>query len=74
MKLGKYEKEIIRNAFKKGKAHRIEFYSDGSGVNIEYTHPTANHGLPCRIARSLNMQDAIEVLAGFRLKQDYIRY
>lgn len=71
--MDKYEFQIIRNAFKDGKVYRVEFYSDGSGVTIEYVHPTANHGLPCRIAQSLNIQEAIQCLAGFRLKQHEIK-
>ena len=71
--MDKYEMEAIRNAFKIGKVSKVEFYSDGSGVYIEYIHQTANHGLPCRMAQSLNIQEAIPVLAGFRLKQHEIR-
>ena len=65
--------DIIRNAFSEGKVYSVEFYADGSGVNIEYQHPTANHGLPCRIALFLKMQDAVQILAGFRLKQHELR-
>lgn len=71
-KLGKYEIEAIRNAFIDGRVHKVNFYSDGSGVSIEYTHPTANHGLPCQIDQSLSIQDAIQCLVGFRLKQHEI--
>lgn len=70
--MNKYVKDIIRNAFSEGKVYSVEFYADGSGVNVEYEHPTANHGLPCRIDQSLSMQDAIQILAGYRLKQHKI--
>lgn len=71
-KLGQYEFEAIRNAFKEKNVIRVDFYPDGSGVDIEYIHPTAAHGLPCRIVQSLYIQDAIQCLAGFRLKQHEI--
>ena len=46
-------------ALDNGKAHSVEFYSDGSGVCITYWSPTINHGTPGTIARSFPMNEAL---------------
>ena len=55
-------------ALDNGKAHSVEFYSDGSGVCITYWSPTINHGTPGTIELSLQRNEALLVLAGHRLQ------
>lgn len=61
--------EKIRQAFENGTVTEVDFYSDGSCVEFNYTHPTGDHGLPCRMASTLKPADALEALKGFRLKE-----
>lgn len=51
-----------------GRGRSIEFYSDGSGVEITMYHPTINHGCPGEVLRSFDIETGILVLAGHRLK------
>lgn len=72
-----YENErrikVVRQAFKDGKVYKVEFYSDGSGACFEYLHPTGDHGCPCTMASSFKIQDAMRIVAGFRLIQHELR-
>lgn len=55
-------------ALDNGKCSSIEFYKDGSGVAFTYWHPTINHGIPGTVMRGFNIQIAMLILAGHRLK------
>ena len=59
--------EKIRQAFENGTVTQVDFCSDGSCVEFNYTDPTGDHGLPCRMASTLKPADALEALKGFRL-------
>lgn len=61
--------EKIREAFENGTVTAVEFSSDGSCVNFDYTDPVGDHGLPCTMASTLKIEDALEALKGFRLKE-----
>ena len=60
--------EKIRQAFENGTVTEVDFYSDGSCVKFNYTDPTGDHGMPCRMSNTLKTADALEALKGFRLK------
>ncbi|OZT04945.1 hypothetical protein [Prevotella sp. 885] len=64
--------EKIRQAFENGTVTAVEFCSDGSCVDFNYTDPTGDHGLPCRMASTLKPAEAMEALKGFRLKEHEI--
>lgn len=64
--------EKIRQAFENGIVTAVEFCCDGSCVEFNYTDPTGNHGLPCRMASTLKPAEAMEALKGFRLKEHEI--
>ena len=55
-------------ALDNGKGRSIEFNSDMSGVCFTVWSPTADHGCPCKVARSFRMEVAMLILAGHRLK------
>lgn len=59
----------VRAALSNGKVSSIEFYKDGSGATFYYTDPTGDHGLPCSVASSFNIAEAMKIVAGFRFKQ-----
>lgn len=59
----------VREALTSGKVRSIEFYKDGSGATFYYTDPTGDHGLPCEVASSFNIAEAMRIIAGFRFKQ-----
>lgn len=65
-------KEKIREALENGKVSSIEFYKDGSGAYFKYVDDHGDHGLPCQMASSLRIEDAMQVISGFRLKQHEI--
>lgn len=54
-------------ALDNGKGQSIEFNADGSGVCFTVWSETADHGCPCQVCRSFNMEVAILILAGHRL-------
>ena len=58
----------IRQAYNLCKIDSITFYKDGSGAEFIYTDPTGDHGLPCLMSSSFNMEDAIKIISGMRLK------
>ena len=66
-----YDEQIrmrrVITALDNGKVFEINFYSDGSGVELTYYHPNADHGLPCTLTSSFRMEKAMTILAGHRL-------
>ncbi len=58
----------IREAYNICKIQSITFNRDGSGADFIYTDPVGDHGLPCLMSSSLNMKDALQAIAGMRLK------
>lgn len=54
-------------ALDNGKGQSIEFNADGSGVSFTVWSETADHGCPCQVCRSFNMEVATLILAGHRL-------
>lgn len=58
----------IRKAYNHCKIQSITFFRDGSGAEFIYTDPVGDHGLPCLMSSSLNIEDAMEAIAGMRLK------
>lgn len=58
----------IREAYNVCKVQSVTFYKDGSGAEFIYTDPVGDHGTPCQMSSSLNMQDAIQAISGMRLK------
>ena len=43
--------------------------NDGSGAYFYYLDPVGDHGCPCTVAASFNINEAMEIVAGFRFKQ-----
>ncbi len=73
-----YEKERrikkVREALENGKVLSVEFYKDGSGASFHYIYPEGDHGLPCDIAASFPIEEALQIISGFRFKQhEYIK-
>ena len=60
----------VITALDNGKVFEVNFYSDGSGVEFTYYHPTINHGCPGTVASSLRIEQAMIVLAGHRLRSN----
>lgn len=58
----------IREAYNLRKIRSITFFRDGSGANFLYTDPVGDHGLPCLMSSSLNIEDTMMAIAGMRLK------
>ena len=58
----------LREAYNVCKIQSITFFRDGSGAEFIYTDPVGDHGLPCLMSSSLNIEDAMEAIAGMRLK------
>lgn len=58
----------IREAYNICKIQSITFYSDGSGAEFIYTDPVGDHGTPCLMSSSLCIEDAMQAIAGMRLK------
>ncbi len=54
-------------ALDKGKGQSVEFNADGSGVCFTVYSETADHGCPCQVCRSFNMEISTLILAGHRL-------
>lgn len=63
----------LRKAMELGNVSSIEFYKDGSGACFNWYDPTGDHGMPCTWATSLNIEEAMAVIAGFRLKQHELK-
>lgn len=59
----------VRKSLANGKCLSIEFYKDGSGASFHFIDPTGYHGLPCDMSMSFGIQEAIEIISGFRFKQ-----
>lgn len=65
--------EKIRKAFEEGNVISVEFHKDGSGVGFVYKDPTGDHGMPCRMFQSVRIDIAMQIIAGYRMKQHEIR-
>ena len=59
----------VREAIANKKCLSVEFHKDGSGASFHIIDPTGDHGLPCDVLMSFNIQEAIEIISGFRFKQ-----
>lgn len=75
--MDKYESHRIitkvREALANGKCLSVEFYKDGSGASFHYIDTTGDHGLPCDISSSFDIQTTIQIVSGFRLKQHKLK-
>ena len=60
--------ERIREAEMNGHVYSVSFFSDGSGLEVYYLDPLADHGCPCSMRRSFSIEYAPYILAGFRYK------
>lgn len=58
----------IREAYNVCKIQSITLNSDGSGAEFIYTDPVGDHGMPCLMSSSLNIEDAMKAISGMRLK------
>ncbi len=58
----------IREAYNVCKVQSITLNRGGSGAEFIYTDPVGDHGLPCLMSSSLNMEDTIQAISGMRLK------
>lgn len=58
----------IREAYNICKIQSITFFRDGSGAEFIYTDPVGDHGMPCLMSSSLNIEDTMKAIAGMRLK------
>ena len=58
----------IREAYNVCKIQSITFFRDGSGAEFIYTDPVGDHGMPCLMSSSLNIEDTMKAIAGMRLK------
>nr|DAO23002.1 MAG TPA: hypothetical protein [Caudoviricetes sp.] len=61
--------EKVRQALDNGKCLRIEFYKDGSGACFHFIDPHGDHGLPCDRLMSFSINEAMQIVSGFRFKQ-----
>lgn len=58
----------IREAYNVCKIQSIILFRDGSGAEFIYTDPVGDHGMPCLMSSSLNIEDTMKAMAGMRLK------
>ncbi len=58
----------IREAYNTCKIQSITLFRDGSGAEFIYTDPVGDHGMPCLMSSSLNIEDTMKAIAGMRLK------
>jgi hypothetical protein len=58
----------IREAYNVCKIQSITLFRDGSGAEFIYTDPVGNHGMPCLMSSSLNIEDTMKAMAGMRLR------
>lgn len=59
----------VREALTNGNVRKVEFYKDGSGACFTYLDPTGDHGCPCTVAQSVGIDEALQIIGGFRFKQ-----
>lgn len=59
----------VREALASDNVRSIEFYQDGSGACFTYLDPTGYHGCPCTVAQSVGIDEALQIIGGFRFKQ-----
>lgn len=65
--------ERVREALANGRVSAVEFYKDGSGASFTYLDPTGDHGCPCTMASSFKIEEALEIISGFRFKQHELK-
>lgn len=65
--------ERVREALANGRVSAVEFYKDGSGACFNYLDPTGDHGCPCTMASSFKIDEALEIISGFRFKQHELK-
>lgn len=58
----------VREALENKRFLKVEFYKDGSGAYFHIIDPHGDHGLPCDLAISLPIAEAMQVISGFRFK------
>lgn len=63
----------VREALTNGKCFKVEFYRDGSGAAFHIIDPHGDHGLPCDVRIHLPINEAIQAVSGFRLKQHQLK-
>lgn len=61
--------EKVRKALKNGKCSNVEFFKDGSGACFNFFDPHGDHGMPCDWAMSFSIDEAMQIISGFRFKQ-----
>lgn len=61
--------EKVREALANGRVSAVEFNKDGSGATFTYKDPVGDHGCPCTVASSFPIQDAMQIIRGFRFTQ-----
>lgn len=61
--------EKVRQALEKGKCLKVEFYKDGSGASFHFIDPHGDHGMPCDWSMSFSIDEAMQIVSGFRFKQ-----
>lgn len=59
----------VREALNNGKCLSVEFYKDGSGARFHFIDPHGDHGLPCDWSMSFSINEAMQIISGFRFKQ-----
>ena len=59
----------VREALENKRCLKVEFYRDGSGAQFHIIDPHGDHGLPCDIAMSFPIAEAMQIISGFRFKQ-----
>ncbi|MBR6685495.1 MAG: hypothetical protein IKL37_04510 [Alphaproteobacteria bacterium] len=65
--------ERVREALANGRVSAVEFHKDGSGASFEYLDPVGDHGCPCTMASSFKIEEALEIISGFRFKQHELK-
>jgi hypothetical protein len=65
--------ERVREALANGRVLAVEFYKDGSGACFNYLDPMGDHGCPCTMSSSFKIDEALEIVSGFRLKQHELK-
>ena len=61
--------EKVREALNNGKCLSVEFYKAASGARFDFIDPHGDHGLPCDWSMSFPIEEAIQIISGFRFKQ-----
>lgn len=67
------EMKKVQDALISGEVKSVEFFNDGSGASFYYKDPTGNHGLPCMVQASFDMEKTMKIISGFRFKQHELK-